>query len=135
MPNLQTLAMPQPHLLPLMYRGCKKYRMSELEVYKNTCYILVPYLLAPWSRVLLEQLTGFAANQEIHRILWNSKVHYRTHKRILVPKSFIKFMFLTVYRVTQKYFYAHPYTSMWSPVVPPQISKLYSSSCHVFISM
>ena len=39
------------------------------------------YLLTPWSRVLLEKLTGFAANQEILRILWNPKVHYRTHKR------------------------------------------------------
>ena len=41
----------------------------------------VTYLLTPWSRVLLEKLTGFAANQEISRILWNPKLHYRIHKR------------------------------------------------------
>jgi len=44
-------------------------------------------------------------------------------------------MFSTVYRVTQKYFYAHPYTSMWAPVVARQISKRYSSSCHMFNDM
>ena len=47
----------------------------------------------------------------------------------------MKFMFSTVYRVTQKYFYTRPYTSMWAPVVARQISKRYSSSCHRFIGI
>ena len=34
---------------------------------------LLTYLLSPWNRVLLEKLTGFAANQEIPRILWIRK--------------------------------------------------------------
>ena len=43
--------------------------------------MLLTYLLTPRSSVLLEKLTGFAANQEIPLILWNPKVHYRTHNR------------------------------------------------------
>jgi hypothetical protein len=34
---------------------------------KDSC--LLTYLLTPWTTVLLEQLTGFAASQEIPRIL------------------------------------------------------------------
>jgi hypothetical protein len=41
---------------------------------------LLTYLLTPWSRVLLEKLSGFAASQEIPRI-------YRTRKFIAVLKS------------------------------------------------
>ena len=48
------------------------------------------YLLTAWSRVLLEKLTGFAANQEIPRILWNNpKVHYRTHKWDITSKILV----------------------------------------------
>ena len=60
---------------------------AEISVHKNwiptsqqTYCFSITYLLTPWSRVLLEKLTGFAASQEIPRILWNPKVHYRIHK-------------------------------------------------------
>ena len=63
---------PQP---PGTLTVCREISLHLPLPYTNT------YLLTPWSRVLLEKLTGFAANQEIPRILWNTKVHYRTHKR------------------------------------------------------
>jgi hypothetical protein len=52
-----------------------------------------------------------------------------------LPKRFMKFIFSALYRVAQKVFYARQYTSMWAPVVARQISKRFSSFCHVFISM
>ena len=42
--------------------------------------ILLTYLLTPWSRVLLEKLTGSAASQEIPRI-------FGTRRLITVPTS------------------------------------------------
>ena len=52
-----------------------------LRLHRQVSTYLLTYLLTLWSRVLLQKLTDFAANQEIPRILWNPKVHYRSHKR------------------------------------------------------
>jgi ATP-dependent DNA helicase PIF1 len=41
---------------------------------------LIPYLLTPWSRVLLEKLRVSSASQEIPCILRNPKAHHRVHK-------------------------------------------------------
>jgi hypothetical protein len=54
----------------------------ESGLHSSTCYSLIhslthsrthllTYLSAPWSRVVLEKLTGFAASQEIPRIYGN----------------------------------------------------------------
>jgi len=45
-------------------------------------------------------------------------MYTKIHAYVLVPKSFMQFMFSTVYRVTQKDFYARPYTSMCAEMLP-----------------
>ena len=55
------------------------YRGAQFDSSKY-CFLLLTYLLTPWSRVLLEKLTGSAASQEIPLYFWNPKVHHRTHK-------------------------------------------------------
>ena len=51
-----------------------------VEPLRSKPYYLLTYLLTPWSRVLLEKLTGSAANQEIPRI-------FGTRRFITVPTS------------------------------------------------
>jgi len=49
--------------------------------YRDPCYPWsITYLLTPWSRVLLEKLTGSAVSQENSLHFWNPKVHHCTHK-------------------------------------------------------
>ena len=55
-------------------------RQSRIYLFFEYILLIFTYLLTPWSRVLLEKLTRFAASQEIPHILWNPKVHHRTHK-------------------------------------------------------
>ena len=68
------------------YTTRSKFKDSILptQVYIMCLYVShnkgLTYFLTPWSRVLLEKLTGSAASQEIPHILRNPKVHHRTHK-------------------------------------------------------
>ena len=62
-----------PTIIHTLYNH-NSWRQKYQRVY---LFCTITYLLTPRSRVLLEKLTGFAANQEIPRILWNPKVHKR----------------------------------------------------------
>jgi hypothetical protein len=77
---------PLPHIskILLLYScDCKQFMevmitfrelLEEITRCKVGNYLLLTYLLTPWSRVLLEKLTGSAASQEIPCILLNPKV-------------------------------------------------------------
>jgi hypothetical protein len=65
------LRLPVAFILPSIFPSLTCFRGE---------FKLLTYLLTPWSRVLLENLTGFAASQEIPRI-------YGTRKFITVLTS------------------------------------------------
>ena len=71
----------------MIYHCCDNLKThSIITLFLLACYDMcifkgiLTYLITPWCRVLLEKLNWFAASQEISRISWNPKVHYRTHK-------------------------------------------------------
>ena len=68
---------------PSWYSILEAETPGSSELFVTTCDIIwykFTYLLTPWSRVLLEKLTGSAASQEIPPHFWNPKVPHRTRK-------------------------------------------------------
>ena len=67
--------------LSLAFRGLVEVSLlPSCQQTGTTVHALLTYLLTPWSRVLLEKLTGSAASQEITRI-------FGTRRFITVPTS------------------------------------------------
>ena len=65
-PSLSTYVFVEQEAQLYVLHACQYYKSNLFDL---LLIYLLPYLLTPWSRVLLEKLTGFAANQEIPRIL------------------------------------------------------------------
>jgi len=54
--------------------------MGLFSVWSGETSVILLYLLAPWSGVLLKEANRFSASQEIPSILWKQIFHYRHHK-------------------------------------------------------
>ena len=133
--------------------GWRCNRLRE-ETYLLTYLLsyLLTYLLTSWSRVLLEKLTGSAANQEIPRTLWNLKVHHLIHKcppsvpiltqlqPVSTPFHFPKIPFhvpnkmsLFLLRDTSSR-NTPPRNSEWRSSLPPDCSRGSISPCECFLT-
>ena len=105
--DLSTVHLMAQHTQPVIFCTYKRWLQQVCQCLLSL--LSCSYLLTPCSRALLEKLPGLAANQEIPRILWNLKVHCRTHKR---PPP----VYLTCDAASRN---TPPRRSEWGSILPP----------------
>ena len=72
------LIMPNPLRLDLLWGFINSGFQNNCYIrFSSILFVLNTYLFTPWSRVILEKLTG--SQQEFPRLLRNPKVHYCNH--------------------------------------------------------
>jgi len=91
------------------------HRILQASVGTTTRYLLLRGICNDTTRNLRNKdskwyIQGRARGIENTCLCFSTQKHYAIY--VLVPKSIMKFMFSTVYRVTQKDFYARPYMCM-----------------------